>query len=78
MKYFDSKGREIEGIETEYIHGEGASVLGATYVDDGSDVPDNELDKLAESYQSELSQNGCERMMSSAYDRSKDARKYGN
>lgn len=46
MSYFDSKGREVCDLEYDG-RGKETYIAKATYLDDGSDVPENELELMA-------------------------------
>ena len=70
MKYYDSKGQEVEILETDGGYDE-AHVISAQYLDpnltdEENEVPEKELDYLTDTYQEEVSQNEYEKMISAA------------
>jgi hypothetical protein len=75
---FELNGREVEIVETQFERGEGVYVTGATYVDTGADLTDDECDKLASDYQETLYEDACIDQCADAYDRYKDHMKYGD
>lgn len=70
MKFFDSKGLEVEILQTDGGYDE-AFVYEAQYIDPDipdseSEVPENELDHLTEKYQEWVSQNEYDKLIDKA------------
>lgn len=74
---YDFKGRKVEVTDLEWEHGEGAYALGAYFEDSGAELTDKELDEFNDYCAAELYQDAYENAASDAYDRYKDAMKYG-
>ena len=69
--------REVENVQLEIEVGEGAYVVDACWVDTGEHLTEAECEALQESYQDVIYEFGLENLCALAYDRAKDAWKYG-
>ena len=63
--------REVVDVTLEFEFGEGAYVTGGTFLDDETDLDDDQCEALTDAYQAELYQEGYERAACDAYDRAK-------
>ena len=70
-------GLKVEITETNFEMDHGVEVLSAHFIDSGKELSESELDQIQEQFQSELYQEAYVDRASSAYDRAKDLRKYG-
>jgi hypothetical protein len=70
-------GRKFEINESKIEIGEGAEIISATYAD-GTELNERELEAVTDLYQDELYRSGMEDKIADAYDRAKEARKYGD
>lgn len=75
---FELNNREVEITEQQFERGEGVYVTGATYVDTGADLTDDECDQLSKDYQDTLYEDACVDQSAAAYDAYKDHMKYGD
>lgn len=67
-------GREVEVGDIDFEIGEGAYALNATFVDNGAELSDSDLEKLNEKYADELYESKFSDMCARAYDDYKAAR----
>ncbi len=69
MKYYDSKGLEVDFTETD-SDGEIAMLINAQYVNetDGNEVPENELMYLEEKYAEQISEIEFEKQIGAGED----------
>ena len=75
MKLF-LDGKEISDYTYDWEAGEGAWFVSATYLD-GTELSENELQELSDTYQEELYENAYINAQAAAYDAWKDRMKYG-
>ena len=66
------RGREVEVIEQELEVGEGVYVLAAAYVDDGTELNDDELTDFTDAFQTELYEDAYSSAADAAYEYYKD------
>lgn len=64
--------REVEILETEWECNEGAWVIDAVFLDDGTPCTEEDLETLTDKYQEEIYQECYEHAACSAYDNWKD------